>query len=111
MHCKGMIETDTAIVPAIIADSVIDELARILKIEFPKDTRDKFTHNLVEHAEDLYKANVVWRKKVLKNNGYGRDYLFTFMRHWLSAAVSDDDWGSQFCRQIPRSFMNGEKPK
>jgi hypothetical protein len=103
-----MIETDTAIVPAIIADQIIDELARIWKTEFPKDMRDKFARKLVESAEALYKANVVWRKKVLKNNEYGRNYLYIFMRHWLSAEILRDERYSQFYKDIPQSFRNGE---
>jgi hypothetical protein len=107
----SMLETDTAIVPTIIADLVIDELARIWKIEFPQDARDRFARKLVETAENLYRTNVVWRKKVLKNNEYGRNYLFVFMRHWLSAEMRIDPWGAQYFNLIPQSFRNGEALK
>ena len=102
------IEDETALLPHVIADSVIRELfllARDTYAAMPtlSETEDAVTY-LTDYAETVYQANPDWRKKI-KRGMSGRDYLYSFMRHWL-AGYAKVHWPSLF-GLIPESFRVG----
>lgn len=98
------IATDTCILPAVIADTVIRQLEVYLKVSLPAD----FAARLEERAEATYSANEQFRRRVRASGDKGRDYLYTFMRHWLAALVKEFV-PEQFPR-LPEGFAQGAEP-
>lgn len=96
------ISEETVILPDVIADSIVREVERYLynldKTEL--QDREKYVNVLTDTAERLYRVRPDIRVKFRRNNTYGRDWLYTFMRHWLAAELKDS--------RIPTSFANGE---
>lgn len=96
----------TAILPHVIADSVINELDVYLTRRGDSLPQDRLVlaDKLAARAEAHWQANEGHRKKVLRNNTFGRDWLYTFMRHWLAAELLP----LYHAGKIPQSFANGE---
>ena len=99
------IERDTPLLPHIIADSVIGELEKHLDQDLPE--RDSLERLLCIRAAGCYGANQHFRRLVRGAGNSGRDYLYCFMRHWLSGLLLEQ--GSGWRQRIPESFMNGLK--
>jgi hypothetical protein len=81
------IETDTSIMPDIVAESVCDEAARLLNVN---SMDPGFIGYLVKYANEIYSHNPHFRKNIRSENNHGnagRDYLYAFMRHWLASEL------------------------
>lgn len=96
------IAEETVILPELIADNVVHELGVYLYRTHGTELQDheKLVTVLADRAEHLYRVRPDIRKKFRRNNTYGRDWLYTFMRHWLAAELKDS--------RIPARFANGE---
>jgi hypothetical protein len=105
------IEEETVLLPVVVADSIIGELARHLDargIRLPDD--DGLSDRLADRADHLYQVNPDFRKKMRSNADQGRaglNWLRCFMRHWLSAEYP---MGSEVRRNLPEGFCIGQKP-
>lgn len=101
-----MISNETIILPEAIAESVVGELARHLHFNHNTELQDtaQLVSKLVDKAEAYYIADSKFRSKVKRDNTYGRDWLYTFMRHWLSSELLPLLRGGK----IPVSFSNGQ---
>ena len=77
------IEDDTPIVPHAIASAVWEEAGAWLGEELPREWRAR----LNERAEALYASNARVRRRLRGSGNGGRDWLWTFMRHWLTALI------------------------
>jgi len=104
------LESETVILPGVIADNVVHEVCLYLYANYARDVsetvQETWTQALEDRANRLYAANEKWRAKVKRNNTYGRDYLYTFMRHWLAGEVRDTS--QNLYSLLPASFANGE---
>ena len=98
------IDEETAILPNVIAESVVAELDLYLLCTHKRGLIDhpRYAQILIDRAERIYKARPDLRSRFRKNNTFGRDWLYCFMRHWLTAELKD------FSQYIPASFANGE---
>lgn len=95
------IEHDTPIVAHAVASGVWEEAGVWLGEELPRAWRVR----LVERAEALYASNARVRRKLRGPGDAGRDWLWTFMRHWLAALI----WRQRpdLHRRLPASFNVG----
>jgi hypothetical protein len=92
---KKSIEEATSILSYAVAESVVSEASYLLKLDLPRDLAEW----LVGYAEAIYANSKNFRKKINSNANHGnagRDYLYAFMKHWLSSEIlkrskSDDD--------------------
>lgn len=104
---KTKIEDDTPIVPWIVADSVIREIERYLWPDGSQGLRGPSASNdladiLADKANRVYQHNPAFRKAIRSKRGnYGRDYLYSFMRHWVAGECLDRGI------RVPASFANG----
>ena len=57
----------------------------------------------MDKAERQYQVNKRWGKKVRRNPTWGRDWLYCFMRHWLTGKFIP----LLRSGEIPASFANG----
>jgi hypothetical protein len=105
------ISEETVILPVVVADAVIGELALYLhKKGIELKTNDDLADKLADKAEHCYAKNPSFRKRIKSqaNQGCaGRDWLYAFMRHWLSAEFSH---GSEVHRNLPYNFCVGRPP-
>lgn len=101
------IEAGTLIIPHIVAEAVLVELINGIKKNIP-DFQDKVTQ-LCARAEALYENNKHFRNKVRGRGNSGRDYLYKFMRHWLSAILQKTN--PEIYAEIPESFRRGVEIK
>jgi len=102
----GTIAEDTPILPFVIADNVVRELGAYLYREhaIELDAPEALVKKLTSRAKAFYQANERWRKKVRRNPTFGRDWLYTYMRHWLASEKRD----LLYAGKIPWTFANGE---
>jgi hypothetical protein len=102
------ISEETPILPVVVADAVIHELAYYLhgkgiELKVSDDLADK----LADKAEHCYANNPAFRKRIRSKADQGRagrDWLYAFMRHWLSAEFPH---GSEVWQNLPSDFCVG----
>jgi hypothetical protein len=94
---KTIAET-TPIVPVIIADIIAEEGHRI---DERLDLQSASNH-LVEKAEYLFKVNRDFCARI--RSAKGREYLYSFMRHWLAAWMLKKGTPRSM---LPSSWCNG----
>lgn len=74
---KKTISETTDIIPA--AETIVSEYKVTDKL--------KAAHYLTMRAENIFAENAQFRKGVKQSGNKGRDYLESFMRHWLAGYV------------------------
>lgn len=77
------IEHDTPLVPHAIASAVWEEAGAWLGEELPRE----WLARLTERAEAVYASNARVRRRLRGPGNGGRDWLWTFTRHWLAALI------------------------
>lgn len=103
----GRIEDDTPILPYAVADSVINEVDRCVPLNMSIGEQRALVDKLADHADAVYSRNEGFRKKIRGHGDTGRDHLYAFMRHWLSAELKKSR--PAVFDQLPQSFMSGEE--
>jgi hypothetical protein len=102
------IDEETVILPVVVADAVIHELAYYLHGKgIALEVGDEMADKLADRAEHCYSLNPSFRKLIRSNANQGcagRDWLYAFMRHWLSAEFPH---GSEIHRNLPSGFCMG----
>jgi len=81
---------DTSIIPEAVAEGVVEEAVLLLNLDIAPDAQSELRHYLTGYAEAIYGHNPKFRSKVRSeaNNGNaGRDYLYAYMRHWLTSKL------------------------
>lgn len=91
-------EDATGLMPEIVADCVLREIGR--------DDREAATR-LANKARATYAANKRFNEK-LRGAG-GREHLYSFMRHWLSADILRRE-GRKAYNELPYGFNVGREP-
>ena len=106
------IEKDTPIVPWAIAGSVVEEVHLYLHRKALGEEASRILHDedrLVSHltafAQGVYQHSKDVRKKIRGKGNSGRDYLYTFMRHWLSAELAKSH--PSVFKLLPNDFKMG----
>ena len=98
------IAEDTGIIPEAAAEGVVAEANYLLKVRIEEDIRSDIYGYLIGYAEAVYANNPRFRKKIKSeaNGGNaGRDALYSYMRHWLSAELLKS-WPSDDIPKIRR---------
>lgn len=114
--CKPLrrktIEKETVILPTVVADAVIGELARYLHNKgVTWEPAEGLADKLANKAERYYAKNPHFHKRIRSQADQGRagrDWLCAFMRHWLSAEFPH---GSEIHRNLPEGFCVGKSCK
>lgn len=108
------IEDDTAILPWVVAETVIGEVSGYLHrrgesglSEKLYAARDEITDRLAARADVIYAANARFRKQIQASGNRGRDQLYVFMRHWLASDLKKHMPAAY--RALPAEFANGEE--
>lgn len=81
---------DTSIIPEAVAEVVVEEAILLLNLDITPNAQSELRHYLTGYAEAIYSHNPKFRSKVRSeaNNGNaGRDYLYAYMRHWLTGKL------------------------
>lgn len=97
-----LIQDDTVLLPDVIASQVVREVEVWAGGELPD--RETLVTSLSAKAQHIYEANKRFRNKLRSKSNAGRDYLYTFMRHWLYAELN----GLALGNKIPSGFANGK---
>lgn len=95
------LDLDTALMPEIIADSVCREVASYLDDESLLNDEHALADTLAAKARAIYSANARFAKTLRASDG--RDTLYAFMRHWLTAELRR----VRPAIRLPASFANG----
>ncbi len=77
------IETETVILPDVIALGVWEEAVAWLDEPLPR----RWIRQLVARANTVYAHNERFRRRLRAEGDAGRDHLWMFMRHWLAAII------------------------
>lgn len=95
------IEEETVIIPQAVAESVCEEAQVWLRHPLPR----RWVRELVAHANTVYSHNARFRQKIRAKGNTGRDWLWTFMRHWLAAILQQRR--PQLFARLPAEFSSG----
>lgn len=98
------IATDTPLIPIIAAETVVEQLAAYLGEALPST----YASRMADHAEAVYAANALFRRRVNASGDLGREHLYVFMRHWLASYIKEDS-EALFAR-LPSGFCTGAAP-
>ena len=79
------IEADTPIVPRAVMEAVCEEAAIWMGQALPR----RWIRELTAHANTVYACNPSFRRNVRAKGNKGRDYLWAFTRHWLTALMCE----------------------
>ncbi len=91
---KRIFDENCAIIPEVVADSVVSEASNLFFSVTPKRTwspsaRAAMIAHLTDHAEATCQANATFKKSILGTRGNaGRDRLYMWMRHWLASYLA-----------------------
>lgn len=96
------IESDTPIVPRLIMEAVCEEAAVWLGQPLPR----RWARELTARANTIYARNPSFRRKVKASGDLGRDYLWTFARHWLAGLIHEHR--PRVYMRLPDSFKTGQ---
>lgn len=96
------IVSDTPLLPHFIADAVVAEASGFLLTELGDDLAPR----LAARADHLYQVNPDVRRKLRAKGNAGRDYLYSFMRHWLHGLLKAEQ--PRLADRLPASFANGQ---
>lgn len=77
---------DTVIVPYLTAELVIKDYMQENKVGMPIEKFYDLRDALEQKAEVVFENNPLWRKQLLKAKDE-REFLYSFMQHWLLAEV------------------------
>ena len=98
---RRRIETDTPIAPRAVAVAVWEEASVWLEAELPR----AWIGMLAERADVIYAHNRRFRQLIRGGGCTGRDWLWSFTRHWLSALIARHR--PQLHRRLPASYSVG----
>ena len=98
---RRQIEADTPIVLRAVAVSVWSEACAWLDEELPRE----WIRRLALRADVIYFHNPRFRRKIHGPDNTGRDWLWTFTRHWLAAMIRRRN--PQLYARLPASYSTG----
>lgn len=108
------IEDDTAILPGVVAESVVHEVVAFLTKNDLDDLagtlyrdQQKFIKALWKKAQEVYTKNSDFKKKIRQRGNKGRDSLYSFMRHWLVDLFNKSPSYRQLNGVLPSSYAMG----
>lgn len=119
--------TETSILPDVAAETVVQEAAELVHkavhqshadysfYDFMRPQtgifrdQDEPVRYLVDHALAIYTNNPDFKRKLRQDSG--RDYLYSYMRHWISAEILSRTKSSLLRAYFSEltSFANGEE--
>ncbi len=79
------IETETPVLPHIIATCVVEEVSAWLREPLPAE----WARELSAKADTVYTHNARFRRRIKGDGDQGRDWLWAFSRHWLAALLHE----------------------
>lgn len=83
------IETDTPILPLMVAETVVGSWQQWLDTAYPSVSAEvnpkssEVAEYLAARAEQLYQSNKGFKFQILLSGDRGRDRLYAFMHHWM----------------------------
>jgi hypothetical protein len=102
---KKTIEDATSIIPEAVSDGVIGEIEQFLGDSFDAKARAHLDGYLSNNLRTVYANNKRFAKKLAGRGNSGRDYAYSFMRHWAAAELKKV--APAIFRKLPASFANG----
>jgi hypothetical protein len=97
------LERDTLLTPEWIAESVVQEVERLLKAELPEN----FAARLATKAHHLYPRHQHFHKGLNRPGNRGRENLLMFMRHWTAGWLKRAR--NPLHKKLPYSFGMGQR--
>jgi hypothetical protein len=99
---KSKIASSTPIVPSAIAIALWEEASQWLGEPLPRS----WMFVLIRRAEAIYDHNPAFRARIHRHGNSGRDYLWTFMRHWLAGLIIKHR--PDLAAKLPASYKVGQ---
>ena len=101
---QSKISSSTPIVPSAIAIAVWEEACIFLNAKLPRS----WMIELTRRAEIIFRHHKTSRSRIRTSGNSGRDYLWTFMRHWLAGLIIEHD--PVLADRLPASYRIGKAP-
>lgn len=91
----------TPLVPHAVAEAVHEEASVWLRTELPRS----WISELAAKADTVARRNRQFRRLIQRSGDAGRDWLWAFMRHWLSAKILAHD--RSLHQLLPSTYASG----
>jgi len=101
---QAVIQRETPIIPTVVAFAVCEEAGLCLGLPLPVE----WIAELAEHAEVVYQHNPRFRQLLRRPTNAGRDWLWSFTRHWLWAILASRR--PDLLSRLPPSYAIGRGP-
>jgi hypothetical protein len=98
------IARDTPLLPRAAAEAVWEEASEFLGEALPAE----WISVLTEKAETIYAHSSNYRRRLRGRGDTGRDWLWSFMRHWLAALLREHR--PQWFGKLPSRYSAGAPP-
>ena len=95
------IEDETPLLPRVVAEAVWEEASVWLGEQLPRD----WINQLSAMAQAVYARNPRFRSLLRRRGNAGRDWLWSFTRHWLCGLVYQHR--PELHRLLPASYNVG----
>jgi hypothetical protein len=99
---RRTIERETPIVPHAVAEGVWQEACVWLGVDLPRE----WVRRLAVRANVIYRNNSRFQRRIRGIGNHGRDWLWMFTRHWLTAMIYHRD--RELYRRLPAEYAAGE---
>src|SRR5258706_8143733 len=100
-RARFTIQREAPLVPRAVAEAVREEASVWLKEELPRS----WIAQLARKADAIAARNASFRRRIFGSGDSGREWLWAFMRHWLSALILKH--APKLHRRLPSSFSVG----
>lgn len=91
-----------ALLPEVVAQTLLREVAQVT--ECPVEDQTRLITYLARRAEEVAAANESFCRKL--RGGQGREWLYSFMRHWLAAELARSQ--PALFRRLPPRYAMGD---
>jgi hypothetical protein len=95
------IQRDTPLVPRAAAEQIVEETSRLVGKTLPP----QWAGLLAQRAEVTYANGLRFRRRIQSRGDEGRDWLWAFMRHWVSALILKQR--PELFRKLPSGYSVG----
>ncbi len=99
---RPQLERETGLPVAFMARCVVEDLARFLGVALP----GRCVVRLAAQARTVYAHSPSFRQKINRPGERGRDCLYCFLQHWLTAALYRSN--PDLYRRLPLGYATGE---
>ena len=101
---KERLRAKSPVVPRAVAEAILEEAQTLLGEPLPRS----WVQRLSVKAESVCSTNAQFRRRIHGKGEAGREWLWSFTRHWFAALLRREQPG--LYRRLPAVYSTGQEP-